>query len=195
VKPTGATERSPNPRRPVIVVFASHWLAMLGLGLILTAMILWLWLLPIHLRHGEDNPYAGVATLTIGAIFALGLVLTPLGLVLGRRRLARGIATLVNDPRTAWHRLLGFLLAISALNIVIASQLGTRAAHAMESRQFCTSCHVMEPEGRAFEQGPHAGLLCVDCHVGEGAVGLVKSMLQGAHQMLSVLRDSVEKPF
>jgi hypothetical protein len=52
----------------------------------------------------------------------------------------------------------------------------------------------MTPEGRAFDQGAHAGILCVDCHVGEGAIGLVQSKLQGSRQLLSVLTGSVEMP-
>ena len=180
--------------RPVIALFTSHWLAMVGLGLVLTAIVLWACLLPVQLRHGEDNPYIGVATFAVGGVLLAGVVLAPIGLLLGRRRLARGLAASMAAGKTAWGRLLAFLVVTAGLNLVIASQVTMRAAHAMESRQFCTSCHVMTPEGRAFEQGAHAGILCVDCHVGEGAIGLVKSKLQGSRQLVSVLTDSVEKP-
>ena len=191
-QPENARDVAPStrPSRPVIAMFTSHWLAMVGLGLVLTAIVLWACLLPVQLRHGEDNPYVGVATIAVGAILLLGVVLAPIGLLLGRRRLARGLL----GGQTAWGRLLAFLLVTTALNLVIASQATLRVAHAMESRQFCTSCHVMTPEGRAFEQGAHAGILCVDCHVGEGAIGLVQSKLQGSRQLLSVLRGSVAMP-
>src|SRR5262249_4133534 len=63
-----------------------------------------------------------------------------------------------------------------------------------ESRQFCVSCHAMTPEQRAFDQGPHAGILCVDCHVGEGAKGFIQSKIQGTKQLISVLTDTVPKP-
>jgi hypothetical protein len=52
----------------------------------------------------------------------------------------------------------------------------------------------MTPEARAFDQGPHAGILCVDCHVGDGAAGFLESKLQGARQLLAVLTDSVREP-
>jgi hypothetical protein len=84
---------STHPSRPVIAMFTSHWLAKVGLGLVLTAIVLWACLLPVHLRHGEDNPYVGEATIVVGAILLLGVVLAPIGLLLGRRRLARGRAT------------------------------------------------------------------------------------------------------
>src|SRR5262249_52311986 len=62
------------------------------------------------------------------------------------------------------------------------------------TKQFCGSCHVMTPEARAFDQGPHAGILCVDCHVGEGARGYLQSKIQGTRQLVSVLTDTVKKP-
>ena len=177
----------------MIAVFTSHWLAMLGLGLVLTALVMWACLLPARLRSGVENPYIGVVTLVVAGIFALGLLLTPLGLHLGRRRVERRVAAFAEGKR-ALIRLLVFIGVVSVLNLLVASQLTLRAMHGMESRQFCGSCHVMTPESRAFTEGPHAGILCVDCHVGEGAVGLIKSKLQGTHQLISVLTDSVEKP-
>lgn len=188
------SEPVPPARRPVLAVFTSHWLAMTGLGLVLTAIIAWACMLPAQLRHGEDNPYVGVATLAIAAVFLLGLVATPIGLRLGRRRLARRLADALVDARTPWRRMLGFLAVVSLVNLLIASQLTLHAVHTMESRQFCGSCHVMTPESRAFPEGPHAGILCVDCHVGQGALGFIKSKWQGSRQLYMVLTDTVEKP-
>jgi nitrate/TMAO reductase-like tetraheme cytochrome c subunit len=188
------TADAATPRSPVLVVFTSHWAAMTGLGLVLTAIVVWTCMLPTTLRHGQDNPYVGIATAAVGGTFVLGLLLTPLGLFLGRRRLRQRLAGAMNEGKTAWHRLLVFLAVTSLINVVIASQLTMRALHTMESRQFCGSCHVMTPESRAFTQGPHASILCVDCHVGNGALGLFKSKLQGTKQLISVLTDTVKKP-
>lgn len=166
---------------------------MTGLGLLLTAIIAWACLLPATLKNRE-NPYVGIATGAVAVAFVLGLGLTPLGLFLGRRRLRERLATVVPDKRTAWRRFVVFLVVTSAINLLIATQLVTRALHSMESRQFCGSCHVMTPESRAFTQGPHASLQCVDCHVGNGALGLVKSKLQGTKQLWCVITDTVPKP-
>src|SRR5262245_23551764 len=167
---------------------------MLGVGMVLTAIVMWACLIPAQLRHGQDNPYVGLATFGVGGVLVLGMLLTPLGLFLGRRRLARGLVAALQDSRAVWRRVLGFLGVTTVFNLVIASQVTLRAVHTMETRQFCTSCHVMTPEGRAFDQGPHAGILCVDCHVGEGARGYIASKVQGTHQLISVLTDTVEKP-
>jgi hypothetical protein len=178
----------------VLAVFTSHWLAMVGLGLVLTAIILWACLVPMELRQsGEENPYVGVATLVVGGVLMLGLVLTPIGLHLGRRRVERRLSAVI-DGKLALRRLLVFLAVVSALNLVIASQVTFRAVHAMESRQFCGSCHVMTPESRSFEVGSHAGIRCVDCHVGDGALGFVNSKLQGTRQLWQVLTDAVHLP-
>ena len=187
------TTEAPAPRRPVLVVFTSHWLAMTGLGLVLTAIEAWACLLPATLKHG-DNPYVGLATSAVGAALVLGLVMTPFGLFLGRRRLQQRLATAIADGKTAWHRFLVFLVITSAFNLLIASQMATRVLHKMESREFCGSCHVMTPEARAFQLGPHASLRCVDCHVGNGALGLVKSKIQGTKQLMMVMSDTVPKP-
>jgi hypothetical protein len=89
------------PRRhPLLALFASHWLAQTGLGLVLTAIISWACLLPAQLRHGDDNPYIGIATALVGGLFVLGLVLTPLGLHLGRKRLSERISASLQDART-----------------------------------------------------------------------------------------------
>jgi nitrate/TMAO reductase-like tetraheme cytochrome c subunit len=179
----------------MLMVFASHWLAMTGLGLVVTAIVAWACLLPATLKHGQDNPYIGLATAAAGGVLVLGLVLTPLGVWLGRRRLRRDLAAaIVQDRKIAWRRLAVFVVVVSVLNLLIASQMTLRVVHAMETRQFCGSCHVMTPESRAFDQGPHASLLCVDCHVGTGVQGLVKSKIQGAHQLLAVCTDDFPKP-
>ena len=175
-------------------MFTSHWLAMVGLGLVLTAIVLWICLLPVQLRQGQDNPYVGLATTAVGAVLVVGLVLTPIGLFLGRRRLEGRLAVAMQDNRTAWRRLFVFLAVTSLFNVLIVPQTTLRAAHAMESVQFCGSCHVMTPESRAFDQGPHAGIRCVDCHVGEGARGYIKSKLQGSRQLYLVMTDNVPTP-
>jgi nitrate/TMAO reductase-like tetraheme cytochrome c subunit len=189
----GGAEHSAG-RRPVIAVFTSHWMAMLGLGLVLTAVVAWLCLIPARLRQGQDNPYIGVAIAAVGIVLLVGVVLAPIGLYLGRRRLSQRVATALSDRKTAWFRFLIFLGVVSGLNVLIASQMTLRVVHHMESRQFCLSCHTHVPEERSFDQGPHAGILCVDCHVGDGTLGLIKSKLQGTQQLKAMLTDSVHLP-
>src|SRR5262245_28282268 len=167
---------------------------MLGLGLVLTAIIAWACMVPAQLRHGQENPYIGLASIAAGAVLVLGALIAPLGLYLGRRRLTQRLSSPSGDGKWAWRRLFLFLAVTTLVNLVIASQATLRAVHNMETKQFCGSCHVMTPEARAFTRGPHAGIRCVDCHVGDGTRGYIKSKIQGTHQLIAVLTDKVEKP-
>jgi nitrate/TMAO reductase-like tetraheme cytochrome c subunit len=177
---------------PVLSVFTSHWLAMVGLGLVLTAVVMWLVLVTVHLRQGGDNPYIGVAMMVAAGVLALGAAITPIGLYFGRRRLRQKLVAV--DRATAWRRMMVFLIVTSALNAVVLSQSATRAVHFLESKKFCLTCHVHEDMARSFDQGPHAGILCVDCHVGNGALGFIESKLQGTKQLWAVMTDSVPVP-
>src|SRR5262245_48727050 len=97
----GSNEPGPAPvgRRPVIALFTSHWLAMFGFALVVTSIVLWLCLMTVQLRSGHENPYIGVAMLGAGGVLLIGLVVTPLGLMLGRRRLGQRLAASVVDGR------------------------------------------------------------------------------------------------
>ena len=168
---------------------------MVGLGLVITAIVIWVSLLPAQMRKGSDNPYVGIAMMVVAGILVAGMLLAPLGIFLGRRRLNQRLES--SGGRiggSVLFRFLVFLLVTAAVNLTIFSQATVRVIHQMESRQFCGSCHVMNLEARNFPKGPHAALLCVDCHVGNGATGFVASKIQGTKQLLMVLRDEVPKP-
>src|SRR5678816_968281 len=153
--PGGSAAAPPHPpAHPVLAVFTSHWLAMTGLALILSCIIAWACLLPAQV-NGRDNPYVGLGVIGIGVLLVIGLVITPIGLYRGRQRLRQRLVE-GHSGRRAWRRFLVFLVATSVFNLLITSQLTIHAVHAMETRQFCGSCHVMTPEARAFEQGPHS---------------------------------------
>lgn len=192
--PPDANEKLPNPRRPVVAIFTSHWLAMVGLGLILTGILVWLSLMPARLRSGHEHPYIGVLTSAAVVTLLIGAALTPIGLWLGRRRLARSVDAMQGHSR-AWLRLAIFLLVVSGLNLLIAGQGAQTAVHHLESNEFCLSCHaVHDAEAIAYPDGAHASVHCVECHVGEGNAGFLKAKLQGTHQLLAVLTDSVHYP-
>jgi len=45
-----SSQQPSETRFPLIVVFSSHWMAMAGLGLVLTAIVLWACLLTVELQ-------------------------------------------------------------------------------------------------------------------------------------------------
>ena len=66
--------------RPFLVAVSSHWVSLTGLALSLTALISWMFVLPVHVRGHAGNPYIGVLVfIIIPVIFFAGLALIPLG--------------------------------------------------------------------------------------------------------------------
>jgi hypothetical protein len=186
-----------NPRkRPLLVMMTSHWLSMLGLFLVITALVSWLVILPIQGRGGP-NPYIGIVVFVVVPIlFVAGLLLVPLGIYLARRRIhdsLGGEATI--EPGVAWRRL-GLFFGVTALvNALVVSLVTYRAVHQMETVQFCgQTCHVMTPQAMAHPVSAHARLACVECHVGEGARGWFESKAAGTRQLFEVAFDSYPRP-
>ena len=76
------------PRTPVWYLLSRHWLSLLGAGLVTTAVISWLFVLPQHLRGHNDNPYVGIVIFfALPAVFFIGLLLIPIGVYLSKRRI------------------------------------------------------------------------------------------------------------
>ena len=60
--------------RPAWFVLTRHWLSLLGVALVATAVISWLFVLPQQVRGHVDNPYVGIVVfLILPAIFFTGL--------------------------------------------------------------------------------------------------------------------------
>jgi hypothetical protein len=88
------------------------------------------------------------------------------------------------------------VLVLTMVNVIIVSLAAYRGIEFMDSPSFCGEvCHeVMEPEFAAFEDGPHARVSCVRCHIGPGAPWFVRSKLDGVRQVFAVLLDSHSRP-
>jgi formate-dependent nitrite reductase cytochrome c552 subunit len=186
----------PDPReRPFLVLLTSHWISMLGAALVTLAGCSWLFVLPSHLRGHVDNPYIGLLIfIVIPVVFFLGLTLIPIGVVLAKRRVADALDA-VEDRRAAWRRLAVFFGVMTAVNVVIGSQVTYRAVEHMETVQFCgQSCHVMKPEYTAHLSEPHSRVACVACHVEPGATGWAKSKMAGTRQLMGVVLNNYPRP-
>ena len=133
----------------------------------------------------------------------LGLVLIPLGVYLSRRRERRGKPAVEIDvaghrPEPAHTRRIAGADGLPApiANIVVISLAAFRGIEYMDSPQFCGQvCHtVMQPEFTAYQDGPHARVACVECHIGPGAPWFVKSKLSGTRQLFAVALKTYPTP-
>jgi len=119
----------PDPQdRPYLVLLTSHWVSMLGAALVTLAGCSWLFVLPSHLRGHVDNPYIGLLIfIVIPIVFFLGLTLIPIGVALAKRRVAAALDA-VEDRRAAWRRLAVFFGVMTAVNVVIGSQVISKSS-------------------------------------------------------------------
>ncbi len=185
-----------------VIYLCNNWISLLGVVLVTTATVFWLFLLPITLRGETENPYIGIlAFLVLPAPFFAGLVLIPLGIWLKHKREGRAGIYPATFPTPRWsnpdlRRLVYFFLFTTAINIGIASQLSYGAVNYMDSVTFCgQTCHsVMQPEYTAYQNSPHSRVECVKCHIGPGASWFVRSKLSGVGQVFAVAFNTYPRP-
>lgn len=182
--------------RPVWFVLTRHWLSLVGLAFIATAVISWLFVLPLHLRGHVDNPYTGIIVfLVIPVVFFAGLVLVPIGVYFSKRQIRKGLTEERFDRKSALHRLLWFFGLTAVANVLIGTQFTYRAIEHMETPQFCgATCHVMHPEFSAYQNSPHSRVECVQCHVAPGASGWISSKAAGVRQLVETTFDTFPRP-
>ena len=185
-----------------VVHLTNNWISLLGVVIVTTATVFWLFLLPTTLRGEVQHPYAGILVyLALPAFFIGGLVLIPLGILWERRRETKsGAMPAIFLPLTFRNpdlrRLVVFVGVTTFANIVIASQLAYAAVNYMDSVSFCgQTCHsVMQPEFTAYQNSPHSRVECVSCHIGPGAGWFVRSKLSGVGQVFAVTFNSYPRP-
>jgi len=185
-----------------VIHLSSNWISLIGVILVTTATVFWLFLLPITLRGQATNPYMGIlAFLLLPGPFFVGLILIPLGMWVKRKRERHSGIYPPSFPRPEWRnpelrKLVYFVLITTGANLVIASQLSYGAVNYMDSVTFCgQTCHtVMQPEYTAYQGSPHSRVACVMCHIGPGASWFVRSKLSGVGQVFAVTFDTYPRP-
>ncbi|HVI77528.1 MAG TPA: NapC/NirT family cytochrome c, partial [Candidatus Acidoferrum sp.] len=182
--------------RPAWFVLTRHWLSLVGVALLATALISLLFVLPQQIRGHVDNPYVGIVVfLVLPAIFFIGLLLIPIGVYLSKRQIRRGLDAETFDRKMALRRITWFFGATTLLNILVGTQVTYRAVEHMETPQFCGgTCHTMNPELAAYENSPHSRVECVECHVAPGAAGWISSKTNGIRQLVESVLNTYPRP-
>jgi hypothetical protein len=150
---------------------------------------------------GPPHPYIGILVfLILPAIFAVGLLLIPLGIWL-RRRSLRGSGLLpASFPAIDLHlpvvrRTFEWVALATGINLLIIGTASYRGVEYLDSTNFCgTTCHVMLPENTAYHVSPHAHVACVDCHIGPGLPWMVRAKLTGLRQVYMVATHTYPRP-
>jgi nitrate/TMAO reductase-like tetraheme cytochrome c subunit len=182
--------------RPVWLLLSSHWVSLLGLGLLITALVSWFIVLASTSRGG-DNPYLGILTLgVIPLMFVAGLALVPLGLYLARRQIREKVAATPEEERRAIGlRLAKFFGILTVVNLLIGTQITMRVLDHMNSVEFCgATCHSMNLHLAAYGESPHQQVACVECHVAPGFRGFVASKVSGTRQLWETITNTYARP-
>ena len=182
---------------------SKNWLTIIGsiIAAINLLIILLLFIISTIFNKGNTNLGLFIYIILPGFMI-LGLLLIPVGMIRERRNIRKkGLQETkrlpridLNDPS---HRNAFIIFTITTIIVLVLSTMGSfKAYHITESVEFCgTLCHqVMEPEHTAYQNSPHANVLCVECHVGSGASWYVKSKLSGLYQVYAVLTKTYPRP-
>jgi hypothetical protein len=178
-----------------------HPLIALGAAFATIGALAFLAFFVLDLFRAHGNPYMGIVFfLVLPGVFLFGLLLIPLGAWLERRRRRAGRPPAewprldLNDARQ--RRIVFGITLLTLVNAVILSLAAYRGLEFMDSVTFCGQvCHeVMEPEFVANQNGPHARVACVDCHIGPGAPWFVQSKLSGTRQVFAVTLNTFSRP-
>jgi len=174
-------------------------LAFAGVALTTVSALLFLILFALDLLGLLKSPYIGLFSyVALPAGFVVGLLLIPIGRwYAARHPRANGQAWPAIDFNSSRTRTTAVIVAFATvLNVMIVSMASYGAVRYTETPQFCGQlCHTaMRPEFVAYQNGPHARVACVDCHVGEGAASFARAKLSGVRQLAHVVTGRYPRP-
>ncbi|MCP5120738.1 MAG: cytochrome C, partial [bacterium] len=179
----------------------NNTISFIGVFLVTTAGVAWLFVLPVEASEGASHPYLGILFYVIlPGTFFLGLVLTPLGISLRlrkerKRHILPDVFPPLNWRNRDFRKLVKFVSVATVMNIIIGGYYTHATVTYMASSNFCgVTCHSMTPEFTAYTGSPHVNVACIDCHVGAGAEAYVESKMRGVAQLIATTLDNFERP-
>jgi nitrate/TMAO reductase-like tetraheme cytochrome c subunit len=187
--------------RPAVYL-SQNAISRTGVVVATTAGLMLIFAFALLLFGFQPNPYAGIIIfLILPPIFAVGLILIPIGIYRDFRKLKRLGSLPATYPTVDFssqgvRRTATFIAVMTAINIPIFAFATYSGTVFMESTKFCgQTCHsVMDPEYTAYQRSPHARVACVECHIGPGAPWFVRSKLSGSYQVLAVTFNLYPRP-
>jgi nitrate/TMAO reductase-like tetraheme cytochrome c subunit len=189
---------TPESGRPSLL---KNWISLTGLVIVVGSLFSALLLFILDTIARSSNPYIGILTYFVAPFFLfLGLFLTVAGAWRERKRLGSKAGILprmtVDLSRPRDRRIMAGFIGGSVIFLLISAVGSYHTYHFTESVTFCgEACHtVMKPELVTYQQGPHARVACVECHIGRGATWFVKSKLSGTYQVYATAFNKYPRP-
>jgi hypothetical protein len=163
------------PNQPLLVLLTGHLLSLIGSGLVTTAVILRLFVVPSSARGPVSNPNIGIIVfIDLPIMFFAGLALIPIGVWCfepaipkrsrGGCRLSEGVvASVVCRKRRAGLQVA--LLMVTLPLALHAEEVDCLSCHADKSLQNAAGQSVAV-DAQKFKASIHGALSCTDCHTG-----------------------------
>ena len=154
------------------------------------------------LGGGAVHPYLGlIFYLGLPALFVIGLLLMPIGILWRRHQLVAAGQLPEVYPKADFtvstvRQTFGWAAGLTFLNVILISVATYQGVSYMDSVSFCgQTCHVvMQPEFTAYQSSPHQRVACVQCHIGPGAGWFARSKLSGLRQVYAVTFHTYDTP-
>ena len=77
---------------------------------------------------------------------------------------------------------------------VLGTLGGVHLVEYSESAAFCTTCHTMNPQQKAYAISPHRDVACGECHVNPGVIGFVSAKLAGTKELFRLVTNTYPTP-
>ena len=109
------------------------------------------------------------------------------------RRTRRAFAKVPHPPKGS-KRFIALTVASTAL--VVGAVVGGVMWFIpySESVAFCTTCHTMIPQHKAYDVSAHADVACGECHVAPGLAGWVKAKMAGTQELKALILNNYPTP-
>ncbi len=186
---------------PTFTHLVSNVLSYVGVALVNTAAVFWLFVLPVYIREGASHPYLSLFFIVaLPGVFIGGLLLIPVGMYWRYRKETRKGTYPQEFKSLGWENrefrnLALFVVGVTGANILVGGYYSHATVKYMDSERFCgLTCHSMIPEYTAYQDSPHRNIACVACHVGSGKQAKLEAKLNGISQMIATLLDNHPRP-
>ena len=94
--------------------------------------------------------------------------------------------------RRRWPWVLGAVGVVAALFLFFIGSV--TLLDYTESTEFCSMCHVMDPEHEAYMNSPHSRVDCGTCHIGPGVIPAIQAKLAAVRYLWVYPTNSYERP-
>lgn len=159
------------------------------------------WVVQIFGHGGSTNPYLGILIdLFLPAIFVLGLIFIPIGMLLRRRYLRKldrlpAVYPQIDLADPVFRHGIIFVCIATFINFIIVGTASYRGVAYMDSPGFCgQACHVMYPEYTAYNISAHSHVACTECHIGNGISSAIRAKVDGTKQLVEVTFHTYPTP-